>query len=73
MLTSWSEQSTPAELSMASVFRRTPFSAASTRPRWVSPRLPPSTTILHAQLVAVDADGVVGPVADVGVVSPSTP
>ena len=45
MLTSWSEQSTPAELSMASVLTRMPFSAASTRPRWVNPRLPPSTTI----------------------------
>ena len=45
MLTSWSEQSTPAALSMASVLSSTPFNAASTRPRWVSPRLPPSTTM----------------------------
>ncbi len=67
MLTSWSEQSTPAELSMASVLTRTPLSAASTRPRWVSPRLPPSTTIAQRSSVAVDADGVVGPVADLGV------
>ena len=44
MLTSWSEQSTPAELSIASVLiRRTP-SANSTRPREVKPRLPPSPT-----------------------------
>ena len=44
MLTSWSEQSTPAELSIASVFIRTPAWAASTRPSWVRPRLPPSPT-----------------------------
>ena len=44
MLTSWSEVSTPAELSIASVFTRPPVSAYSTRPRWVSPRLPPSPT-----------------------------
>ena len=44
MLTSWSEVSTPAELSMASVFSATPAWAASIRPRWVSPRLPPSPT-----------------------------
>ena len=44
MLTSWSLVSTPAELSMASVLSRTPASAASIRPRWVSPRLPPSPT-----------------------------
>ncbi|SIH63156.1 Uncharacterised protein [Mycobacteroides abscessus subsp. abscessus] len=42
MLTSWSELSTPAELSTASVLIATPFSAASTRPSWVTPRLPPS-------------------------------
>ena len=55
MLTSWSLQSTPAELSMASVLSFTPArepdaptgppaSAASMRPRWVSPRFPPSPT-----------------------------
>ena len=47
MLTSWSEVSTPAELSIASVLRRTPASAASMRPRWVKPRLPPSPTTLQ--------------------------
>ena len=46
MLTSWSEQSTPAELSIASVLRMTPCSAASMRPRWVMPRFPPSPTTL---------------------------
>ena len=47
MFTSWSEVSTPAELSMASVFRRTPRIAASMRPRWVTPRLAPSPTTLQ--------------------------
>ncbi|MNI43249.1 hypothetical protein D3C73_975740 [compost metagenome] len=45
MFTSWSEESTPAELSMASVFRRTPARAASMRPSWVMPRLAPSPMI----------------------------
>ncbi len=44
MFTSWSEVSTPAELSMASVLMRPPASAYSTRARWVNPRLPPSPT-----------------------------
>ena len=44
MLTSWSEQSTPAELSIASVLMRPPAVAYSMRPRCVSPRLPPSPT-----------------------------
>ena len=39
MLTSWSEASTPAELSMASVLTRMPASAASTRPSWVRPEV----------------------------------
>ena len=46
MLTSWSEQSTPAELSMKSVLTRPPASAYSMRERWVRPRLPPSPTTL---------------------------
>ena len=52
MFTSWSEQSTPAELSMASVFTRPPASAYSTRARWVSPRFPPSATTLLRSSVA---------------------
>src|SRR6202045_278820 len=44
MLTSWSEQSTPAELSSASVLIRPPHRSNSTRPRAVTPRLPPSPT-----------------------------
>ena len=47
MFTSWSEVSTPAELSMKSVFSRTPACAASMRPSWVMPRLPPSPTTLQ--------------------------
>ena len=46
MLTSWSEVSTPAELSMKSVFTRPPASAYSIRASWVRPRLPPSPTTL---------------------------
>ena len=42
MFTSRSEQSTPPELSIASVFTRPPASANSTRPACVTPRLPPS-------------------------------
>ncbi|SKV10607.1 Uncharacterised protein [Mycobacteroides abscessus subsp. abscessus] len=46
MLTSWSEQSTPAELSSASVLTRPPFNSNSMRPRDVRPRLPPSPITL---------------------------
>ena len=42
MLTSWSEVSTPAELSMKSVSTRPPPSAYSILASWVSPRFPPS-------------------------------
>ncbi len=45
MLTSWSEQLTPATLSIASVLIRAARpSAYSIRPRWVKPRFPPSPT-----------------------------
>jgi hypothetical protein len=44
MLTSWSEQFTPAALSIASVLIRPPLSAYSIRAGWVKPRLPPSPT-----------------------------
>ena len=46
MLTSWSEQSTPAELSMASVLIRPPHRSNSIRPSAVTPRLPPSPITL---------------------------
>src|SRR5215212_8796445 len=42
--TSWSEQSTPAELSMKSALMWPPPAANSTRARRVKPRLPPSPT-----------------------------
>src|SRR5262249_45815516 len=42
MLTSWSEVSTPAELSMKSVLTSPPAMAYSIRAAWVRPRLPPS-------------------------------
>ena len=47
ILTSTSEVLTPAELSMASVLSRMPAKAASTRPRWVMPRLAPSPITLQ--------------------------
>ena len=43
-MTSWSEQSTPAELSMKSALTRPPRWANSMRARCVRPRLPPSPT-----------------------------
>ncbi len=46
MFTSWSEVSTPALLSMASVLILPPACANSIRPSWVQPRLPPSPTTL---------------------------
>ena len=67
MLTSWSEVSTPAELSMKSVFTRPPPSAYSIRAAWVSPRLPPSRDHPRPQLGRVDPHRVAGPVARVGV------
>ena len=70
MLTSWSEVSTPAELSMKSVLIRPPAAAPaaySIRPSWVRPRLPPSPTHRARSSRAVDPDRVVGLVAGVGV------
>ena len=66
MLTSWSEVSTPAELSMASVLTRTPCRAASMRPSWLRPEVAALADDLAAQLATVDPDRVVGAVADVG-------
>ena len=73
MLTSWSEQSTPAELSMKSVLIRPPFSANSMRPFWVQPRLPPSPTTRQRSSSAVDADGVVGAVLRLGMALAASP
>ena len=63
MLTSWSEVSTPAELSMKSVFTRPPPSEYSIRAAWVRPRLPPSPMTRARSRGRVDPDRVVGPVA----------
>ena len=52
MFTSWSEVSTPAELSMASVFTCPPDRANSIRPNWVQPRLPPSPITRQRSSVA---------------------
>ena len=52
MLTSWSEVSTPAELSMKSVFTRPPPSANSILAAWVRPRLPPSPITLARSWLA---------------------
>ncbi len=52
MFTSWSEVSTPAELSMASVSIRPPRRANEMRPAWVKPRLAPSPTTLQRSSVA---------------------
>ena len=46
MLTSWSEQSTPAELSIESVLQRPPAKSYSMRAFWVIPRLAPSPITL---------------------------
>ena len=51
-LTSWSEVSTPAELSIASVLILPPAIAYSMRARWVKPRLPPSATALARSSLA---------------------
>ena len=53
MLTSWSEVSTPAELSMKSVFISPPPSEYSIRAAWVKPRLPPSPTTRARSRVAL--------------------
>ena len=52
MLTSWSEVSTPAELSMKSVHTRPPASAYSILASWVRPRLPPSPITLARSAAA---------------------
>ena len=66
MLTSWSEQSTPAELSIASVLMRPPADAYSMRPSWVRPRLPPSPTTRARSSRPSTRIGVVVAIADLG-------
>ena len=73
MLTSWSEQSTPAELSMKSVLIRPPFR------RELDPALLRAAEIAAlahhaaAQLVAIDPDRVVQPILRLGLASRSWP
>ena len=67
MLTSWSEQLTPATLSIASVLIVPPASAYSIRAALREAEVAALADDPAAQLAAVDADGVVGLVADVGV------
>ena len=74
MLTSWSEQSTPAELSIASVLIRPPaereLDPAALREAEVAALADDRGSAARAR---VDADGVVGLVADVGVRLGATP
>ncbi len=67
MLTSWSEVSTPAELSMASVLMRPPLRAYSMRPRCVTPRLAPSPMTRARTATPSMRNAVIGAVADLGV------
>ena len=67
MLTSWSEQSTPAELSIASVLIRTAGQRGLDAAALGQPEVAALADDADPQLAAVDADGVVGLVADLGV------
>ena len=67
MLTSWSEVSTPAELSMASVLIRPPPQRELDPAELGQAEVAALADDLGAQVAAVDPDGVVGLVADVGV------
>ena len=67
MLTSWSEQSTPAELSIASVLMRPPRERVLDAAPLGEAEVAALADDLAAQLAAVDAQRVVGLVADVGV------
>ncbi len=67
MLTSWSEELTPAELSMASVLRRPPLSAELDAAALGDAEIGALADHLGPDFRGGDADGVVGAVADVGV------
>ena len=67
MLTSWSEVSTPAELSMASVLMRPPLQRVLDAAALREAEVGALADHLAAQLAAVDAHRVVGAVADLGV------
>ena len=66
-MTSWSEQSTPAELSMASVLMRPPARAYSTRGASGEAQVAALGHHPAPQLGGVDSHRVVGAIADVGV------
>ena len=67
MLTSWSEVSTPAELSMKSVLSSTPCCARLDAALLGEAEIAALAHDLAAQFVAVDAQRIVGAVADIGV------
>ncbi len=67
MFTSWSEVSTPALLSMASVLIRAAGLGELDPAELGEPEVAALADDLDAQVGAVDADRVVGLVADVGV------
>ena len=79
MLTSWSEQLTPATLSIASLLIRaarligTPLQRVLDPPALGQPEVPALGDDPAAQLHAVDADRVVGPVAGLRRWSPRRP
>ena len=73
MLTSWSEESTPAELSMKSVFRRPPCCGELDAAALGRAEVGALADHLAAQILAVDAHRIVGPVAGVRLVFRSTP
>ena len=72
MLTSWSEQSTPAELSMKSVKMRPPRQRVLDPAELGQAEVAALADDLGPQVLAVDPDRVVGLVADVGVATRST-
>ncbi len=65
MLTSWSEVSTPAELSMASVLSRTPAQRRLDAAALGHAEIGAFADHLAAQVAASDADGVIGAVAGI--------
>ena len=67
MLTSWSDVSTPAELSIASVLMRPPACAILDAAELRAAEVAALDDHLAAQLAAVDAQRVVGAIADLRV------
>ena len=73
MLTSWSEVSTPARLSMASVLTRHAGERRLDAAELGDAEVAALADHLAAQVAAVDPDRVVGAVADLGVASRRSP